>query len=95
MLIEKIFSEINGEEKLYSVKMNEDEMFLFSEFQKEFNSKSQKKLRRCHDYKVGQARIDRINPEGAETAFIYGKASYPGENIKRVYAECLQNDDFL
>lgn len=36
MLVEKIFSEINGEEKLYSVKMNEDEMSLFSEFQKEF-----------------------------------------------------------
>lgn len=46
MLVEKIFSEINGEEKLYSVKMNEDEMSLFSEFQKEFNSKSQKARRR-------------------------------------------------
>lgn len=87
MEITKIFSELGGDEKLYSISLDETEMILFSEFQKEFNSKTQKRLRRYHDYKVGQARIDRINPEGAETAFIHGMASYPGENIKRVYRE--------
>ena len=87
MEIQKIFSELGGEERLYSVLLDETEVALFSEFQKEFNSKAQKRLRRYHDYKVGQARIDRIHPESAETAFIYGRASYPGENVKRVYRE--------
>lgn len=85
MEIQKIFSELGGEEKLYSILLDETEMALFSEFQKEFNSKAQKRLRRYHDYKVGQARIDRINPESAEAAFIHGMASYPGDNIKTVY----------
>ena len=53
MLVEKIFSEINGEEKLYRVKMNEDEMSLFSEFQKEFNSKSQPKEKKETRLKFG------------------------------------------
>ena len=87
MEIQKIFNELGGEEKLYSISLDETEMALFSEFQKEFNSKAQKRLRRYHDQKVGQARINRINPEGAETAFIHGMASYPGEKIKRVYRE--------
>ena len=57
------------------------------EEQREFNSKSQKRLRRAYDAKVGEARLDRINPNGAETAFIHGKASFPGENVNRVYRE--------
>lgn len=60
MLVEKIFSEINGEEKLYSVKMNKDEMSLFSEFQKEFNSKSQPKEKKETKVKLG----DRLNIYG-------------------------------
>lgn len=36
MEITKIFSELGGEEKLYSVSLDETEMILFSEFQKEF-----------------------------------------------------------
>lgn len=56
MIIEKVFSNIEEEsEKLYSILLSEDEADLFSEFQKEFNSKAQKRLRRYHDYKVGQA----------------------------------------
>ena len=38
MEIQKIFSEIDTNEKLYSVLMSEDELALFSEIQKEFNS---------------------------------------------------------
>ena len=57
------------------------------EEQREFNSKSQKRLRRAYDAKVGEARLDRINPNGAETAFIHGKASFPGETVNRVYRE--------
>lgn len=36
MEIQKIFSEINTNEKLYSVLMNENELALYSEYQKEF-----------------------------------------------------------
>lgn len=43
MEIQKIFSEDNGEERLYSVLLDDTEMELFSEFQKEFNSKAAKK----------------------------------------------------
>lgn len=34
MKIQKIFSDVYGEEKLYSILMSEDEMTLYSEFQK-------------------------------------------------------------
>ena len=44
MEIQKIFSEDNGEERLYSVLLDDTELELFSEFQKEFNSKAAKKL---------------------------------------------------
>lgn len=43
MEIQKIFSEDNGEERLYSVLLDDTEIKLFSEFQKEFNSKAAKK----------------------------------------------------
>lgn len=36
MEIQKIFSDDNGEEKLYSVLLDEEELYLFSEFQKEY-----------------------------------------------------------
>ena len=39
MEITKIFSELGGEEKLYSISLDETEMILFSEFQKEFPRK--------------------------------------------------------
>lgn len=39
MEIQKIFSELGGEEKLYSISLDETEMILFSEFQKEFARK--------------------------------------------------------
>ena len=39
MEIQKIFSELGGEEKLYSISLDETEMILFSEFQKEFSRK--------------------------------------------------------
>lgn len=55
--------------------------------QKEFNSKAQKKLRRYYDYKKGAARIDRVNPDSAEAAFLEGKAMYPGEKVNRVFRE--------
>lgn len=46
MEIIKIFSDTNDEERLYSTLLSEDEMRLYSEFQKEFNSKAQKALRK-------------------------------------------------
>lgn len=39
MEIQKIFSEIDTDEKLYSVLMDEDELDLFSEIQREFSRK--------------------------------------------------------
>ena len=54
MEIQKIFSNTEDEnEKLYSVLMTEDEVAFYSEFQKEFNSKSQKMLRKAFDIKQG------------------------------------------
>ena len=53
MEITKIFSELGGEEKLYSISLDETEMILFSEFQKEFNSKAQKALRKKWEIKEG------------------------------------------
>ena len=52
MEIQKIFSNIEDlEENLYSVLMSEEELSLFSELQKEFNSKAQKALRKAWDIK--------------------------------------------
>ena len=52
MEIQRIFSNIEDpEETLYSVLMDEDELSLFSELQKEFNSKAQKALRKAWDIK--------------------------------------------
>lgn len=42
MEIQKIFSEIDTDERLYSVLLSDDELALFSEIQKEFNSKAAK-----------------------------------------------------
>ena len=54
MEIQKIFSNTEDEnEKLYSVIVGEEELALYSEFQKEFNSKSQKMLRKAFDIKQG------------------------------------------
>ena len=43
MEIQKIFSEVDTDEKLYSVLLSEEELALFSEIQKEFNSKADDK----------------------------------------------------
>ena len=53
MEIQKVFSDVSNEERLYNILMSEDEMALFSEFQKEFNSKAQKARRRKYDYQQG------------------------------------------
>ena len=44
MEIIKIFSEVDTEDRLYSVLLSEDEVLLFSEFQKEFVSKKTQKI---------------------------------------------------
>ena len=59
MEIQKIFSELGGEEKLYSISLDETEMILFSEFQKEFNSKAQKALRHKVEMQQGKEIIER------------------------------------
>ena len=60
MIIEKVFSNIEEEsEKLYSILLSEDEVALFSEFQKEFNSKSQPKEKKETKLKFGDRLIIR------------------------------------
>lgn len=61
MIIQKVFSNIEEEsEKLYSILLSEDEVALFSEFQKEFNSKSQPKEKKETKLKFG----DRLSIRG-------------------------------
>ena len=52
MEIQRIYSEIDTDEKLYSVLMNEEELALFSEIQKEFAVKP--KLSRTYFKELGQ-----------------------------------------
>ena len=78
MEIQKIFSNTeNEEENLYSVLMTEDEVVLFSEFQKEFNSKAQKALRRKFDTEVGKS----FNPKSnSGVALRLGRKTLQGKN---------------
>jgi hypothetical protein len=64
MEIQKIFSEIDTDEKLYSVLMSEEELALFSEIQKEFASvRGMKKYgkRLVDEIAKGGGNIGRIN----------------------------------
>lgn len=65
MEIQKIYSDVNTDEKLYSVLMNEDELTLFSEIQKEFNSKAAKErnYRWLHRTSRGRMNEDRFRGE--------------------------------
>ena len=85
MEIQKIFSEINTDEKLYSVLMSEDELALFSEIQKEFNSKAQKKRRRYYDYKIGEKTLNNPDLSLSKRAFIKESAENPGEFMTQAY----------
>ena len=69
MEIQKVFSNIEDpEENLYSVLMSEEELSLFSEFQKEFNSKSMKALRNVWESAAGQkAGIPKYVSKGYKT----------------------------
>lgn len=77
MEIMKIFSDTEGNEKLYSVLMTEDEISLYSEFQKEFNSKAQKALRKKFDTEVGKS----FNPkESNSRALRRGRETLQGKH---------------
>jgi hypothetical protein len=73
MEIQKIFSEIDTEEKLYSVLMDEDELALFSEIsaeleQREFNSKAQKARRLANTIKnAAESGVKKYKSEGFRT----------------------------
>ena len=58
MEIQKIFSELGGEEKLYSVSLDETEMILFSEFQKEFARKDYEGLTQAQQAHLKNKRDD-------------------------------------
>ncbi len=59
----KRFSKIDIDEKLYSVLMSEEELALFSEVQKEFNSKAQKARRTKWEIKNATAKLTRPGTE--------------------------------
>jgi hypothetical protein len=73
-------NEETGEERLFSVAETQLE-------QKEFNSKSQKKMRRYYDYEIGNKRLRNVTAGSAEEAYLWGKAHYPGEVIKKAYLD--------
>ena len=66
MEIRNIYEDYSGDERLYSVLMNEDEIALFSALeQREFNSRSQKALRRAWDLRKGLAASgETLRPRG-------------------------------
>lgn len=73
MEIQKIFSNVEDpEENLYSVLMSEEELSLFSEIQKEFNSKVQKKI-------LDKFYLKTAGKLSGQESMMYGKRM--GENI--------------
>ena len=72
MEIQKIFNELGGEEKLYSILLDQTEMILFSEFQKEFNRKAQKKI-------LDKFYLKTAGKLSGDESMMYGKRI--GENI--------------
>ena len=64
MEIKRIHNEVNTEEKLYSVLMNEDELALFSEIQKEFNSKAAKERNAKFFEEKGKEFFKKLMKEG-------------------------------
>ena len=76
--------------KFYSDRMNEEILE-----QREFNSKSQKKMRRYYDFKIGDKRLMNVTPGSAEEAYLYGKANYPGEVVKSAYIDGKGNSHIL
>ena len=63
--------------------------------QREFNSKSQKKMRRYNDFKIGDKRLMNVTRGSAEEAYLYGKAHYPGEVVKSAYIDGKGNSHIL
>lgn len=69
MEIQKIFSNLDDlRENLYSVLMTEEELRLYNEIQKEFNSKAQKARRLANTVKIaGKSGIKKYKSEGFRT----------------------------
>ena len=84
MEIQKIFSNVEDpEENLYSIIMSEEELSLFSEFQKEFNSKAQKALRRRLEIKDGLEMLLEGKLKGLTPAQIENKALNASRTFNR------------
>ena len=69
MEIIKVFSDIEGDERLYSVLMNEEELVLFSEIQREFTGsvkRANKASRRAWEINTGKRLkdLDKIFDDG-------------------------------
>lgn len=61
MEITKIFSDNQDNERLYTVLMNDDELRLYGEFQKEFNSKAAKERNRKYFKSISKFDFDQGN----------------------------------
>ena len=71
MEIQKIFSDMYGEERLYSVLMTEDEVALFSEVKKNKNKKNRIELRHINSHRgLGRSFILGGGPAGSISAYI-------------------------
>lgn len=85
MEIMKVFSSYDDygyeEEKLYSVLITEEELSIFSELQKEFNSKAQKALRSSYELKKG---LNLLKSKG--------KPQYISKNFRTVMDPMYKNE---
>lgn len=96
MKIQKIFSEVNTDEKLYSVLMSEEELSLFSEIQKEFNSKASKERNNRWRYfeTHSGSNISKSYNDAGFLRNIVQTGEHPTERIK-IAEDYLQRDEKL
>lgn len=84
MEIQKIFSDTKGSERLYSVLMSEDEISLYSQFQKEFNSKAKHK-RIGLTKNTNRNTIVKLVPKQSSYSFLSGFKNWMKKGNKSSY----------
>ncbi len=96
MEIQKVFSDMYNEERIYSVLMNEDELALFSEIQKEFNSKAAKERNNKYFESLGTddvrgGKTGRVSYKNAKTGGFDFKLGPSSQEINRENAEIIRS----
>ena len=77
MEIMKVFSDSYDEERIYSVLMNEEEMILFSEIQKEFGNRG------LQDALLGSHVGHTMGLDGTKTVYTNRETSLNGSTLKK------------